>query len=481
MDSYITDHLELPNKICLPSETEINEELIKKLLKLKEKENKRYEILQGYYEGKAKINERQKDQEKANNKLVLDYPSYIVDILLGLFVGKPISYTVREEDKEKMSLIQDVLDLNDEQDENTEIAKMIGIKGKGYEIVYVDEESNIRFNEVNPENIIMVYDDKINPEPLFAIYQVPLFDAKNIDKENKDKKVVLYTKESIKEYISIGGDIKVVEENINPFGEVPVIEFVNNNECIGDFERVLSLIDAINLSQSDTANDFEEFTNAILVLNGMLDTDSEDIRQLIEDRVILLDSSKDGNQSASWLIKSINDTALENYKNRLDADIHKFAKVPNMNDENFAGNVSGESMKYKLFATNQIIAQKQRKFKTALQTRFRLIINAMGIKSGLDLDYRDISIIFNENTPFNELDNINTVKAALDAGLSKQYALGKLRDIDDIGEELKRQEDERDAYADYYLKGDEDEEVRENADRVRERPENQGEGSNKEL
>lgn len=262
---------------------------------------------------------------------------------------------------------------------------------------------------------------------------------------------------------------------------MPVIEFVNNNECIGDFERVLSLIDAINLSQSDTSNDFEEFTNAILVLNGMLDTDSEDIRQLIEDRVILLDSSKDGNQSASWLIKSINDTALENYKNRLDADIHKFAKVPNMNDENFAGNVSGESMKYKLFATNQIIAQKQRKFKTALQTRFRLIINAMGIKSGLDLDYRDISIIFNENTPFNELDNINTVKAALDAGLSKQYALGKLRDIDDIGEELKRQEDERDAYADYYLKGDEDEEVRENTDRVRERPENQGEGSNKEL
>ena len=456
MESYITENLELPRKICLPDDTEITTDLIKKLLEIKEKENERYEILQGYYEGKAKILDRKKDEKKSNNKLKLDYPSYIVDILLGLFVGKPISYTVAEEDREKMSLVQEILDLNNEQDENTEIAKMAGIKGKGYEIVYVDEESNIRFNEVNPDNIIMVYDDKINPEPLFAIYQVPLFDAENIDKESKDKKVILYTKGSIKEYISIGGDIKFIEENINPFGEVPVIEFINNNECIGDFERVLSLIDAINLSQSDTSNDFEEFTNAMLVLSGMLDTDDEDIRQLLEDRVILLDG--DGKQAASWLIKEINDTALENYKNRLDADIHKFAKVPNMNDENFAGNVSGESMKYKLFATNQIIAQKQRKFKTALQTRFRLIINAMGIKSGLDLDYRDISIVFNENTPFNELDNINTVKAALDAGLSKQYALGKLRDIDDIGEELKRQEDERDAYAESFEKELEDEE-----------------------
>lgn len=459
MESYITEHLELPKRICLPEDTEITDELIKKLLRIKDKENERYEMLQGYYEGKAKIFDREKDEKKSNNKLVLDYPSYIIDILLGLFVGKPISYAVREEDKVKMSLVQEILDLNDEQDENTEIAKMIGIKGKGYEIVYIDEESNIRFNEVNPDNIVMVYDDRINPEPLFAIYQMPFFNAENIDKESENKKLFLYTKDYIKEYVIEKNEMKLISEDINPFGEVPVIEFLNNNEAIGDFERVLSLIDAINLSQSDTANDFEEFTNAILVLLGNLDTDSEDILQLIEDRVLLLSKG----EGANWLIKEINDTALENYKNRLDADIHKFAKVPNMNDEKFAGNVSGESMKYKLFATNQIIAQKQRKFKTALQTRFRLIINAMSIKSGLDLDYRDISIIFNENTPFNELDNINTVKAALDTGLSKQYALGKLRDIDDIAEELKRQEDEQDAYADRYIKDDEDEELQSDA------------------
>lgn len=476
MESYITEHLELPKRICLPVDTEVTPELIEKLIKIQEEDNKRYEILQGYYEGKAKIFERKKDEKKSNNKLVLDYPSYIVDVLLGLFVGKPISYTVQEEDKERMEAIQEILDLNDEQDENTEIAKMIGIKGKGYEIVYVDEESNIRFNEVNPDNVVMVYDDKINAEPLLAIYQVALFDEETVGKESKDKKIFVYTKELIKEYINAKGEMYLVDESINPFGEVPVIEFLNNNEAIGDFERVLPLIDAMNLAQSDTANDFEEFTNAILVLLGNLDTDSEDILQLIEDRVLLL---REG-EGANWLIKEINDTALENYKIRLDADIHKFAKVPNMNDENFAGNVSGESMKYKLFATNQIIAQKQRKFKTALQTRLRLIINAMGIKSGLDFDYRSISVVFNENTPFNELDNINTVKAALDAGLSKQYALGKLRDIDDIGEELKRQEDEQDAYADYYLR-DRDEELSKNANRVREISKKQGEGTDDQL
>ena len=213
---------------------------------------------------------------------------------------------------------------------------------------------------------------------------------------------------------------------------------------------MISLIDALNLAQSDTSNDFEEFTDALLVLAGMPQADSDDVSRMIDDRVLLLDKSGGAGQSAEWLIKNINDTALENYKNRLDADIHKFAKVPNMNDEHFAGNVSGEAMKYKLFATDQIIAQKQRKFKSALQQRIKLILSIVNIKGAKDFDYRDISIVFNDNKPYNELDNITTVQAALNAGLSKTYAYSKLRDIDDVAEEIDRQEQEKDAYADFF-------------------------------
>lgn len=451
MDSYITEYMEPTKEFYLPAETEITDELVTKLIKLHEEDCERYITLEDYYRGKAKIYDRSKEDYKANNKLALDYPSYIVDILLGLFVGKPISYTVADENKEMMEGLQEVFDLNDEQDENAKIAKICGIKGRGYEIVYLDEEGGVRFNEVQPENVILVYDNKIKPEPLFCIYIREDADAESIGKESKNKLVTLYTKDSIKEMRLEGSDLKLIEENANLFGAIPVVEFKNNNEAIGDFERVLSLIDALNLAQSDTANDFEEFTDALLVLAGMPQADSDDVNRMIEDKVLLLDKSGGAGQSAEWLIKDINDTALENYKNRLDADIHKFAKVPNMNDEHFAGNVSGEAMKYKLFVTDQIIAQKQRKFKSALQERIKLILSIAKIKTAKDFDYRDISIIFNDNKPYNELDNIATVKAALDAGLSKTYAYGKLRDIDDIAEELERQEQEKDAYADEFM------------------------------
>lgn len=346
MDSYITEYMQPAKEFYLPAETEITDELVTKLIKLHDEDCERYITLEDYYRGKAKIYDRSKEDYKANNKLALDYPSYIVDILLGLFVGKPISYTVAEENKEMMEGLQEVFDLNDEQDENAEIAKICGIKGRGYEIVYLDEEGGVRFNEVQPENIIMVYDNHIKPEPLFCIYIREDADAESIGKESKNKLVTLYTKDSIKEMRLEGSDLKLIEENANLFGAIPVVEFKNNNEAIGDFERVLSLIDALNLAQSDTANDFEEFTDALLVLAGMPQADSDDVNRMIEDKVLLLDKSGGAGQSAEWLIKNINDTALENYKNRLDADIHKFAKVPNMNDEHFAGNVSGERLRH---------------------------------------------------------------------------------------------------------------------------------------
>ena len=121
-------------------------------------------------------------------------------------------------------------------------------------------------------------------------------------------------------------------------------------------------------------------------------------------------------------------------------------------------------MKYKLFATDQIIAQKQRKFKTALQKRIRLILKILNLKGASDFDYRDISVVFNDNKPYNELDNINTVKRALDAGLSKTYAYAKLRDIDDVAEEIERQAQEKEedyqTYADSFLADrNQDEEV----------------------
>jgi len=449
--SYISEYMELPKRICLPTDTEINAELINTLMEIKNKDNERYLTLQKYYNGWAKILERTRDAEKSNNRIVLAYPAYIVDILQGMAVGRPVTYTVPEEYRDKWASVQDILDLNREQDENTALAKMGGINGVGYEINYIDEEGNFRFNEILPQNMIYVWDDKINPEPWMAIYVRDAITLENLTADEKAQAATVYTADRIYEYAPGQGGFKLEEEYENALGMFPVIEFANNDEYIGDFERELTQIDEMNLLYSDNANSFEETINALLIIWGMLNTDRKDFQQLKDDGVLLASSDGiGGKQDAKFLTKDINDTAIENFKKNLDEAIHKFSKAPNVTDEKFSGTASGESQKYKVFTTDQIIELKKRKFHSALIKRLELICEYLRIKQGIDLDYREIAINFQDNKPYDELSNAQTVKQLLDAGASRQYAFSKLKGIDDVSEELERQRQEREAYSDLF-------------------------------
>lgn len=412
-------------------------ELIKKLID--KHDTKRYEILQRYYEGKNDaIKTREKtDSTKPNNKIINGYPSYIIDVIQGYFIGKPVTYSSMDENLIKD--LQDIFNYNDEQDENSELAKMAGIKGKSYEIVYTDENANLRFNEMDADNIIMVYDTKINPEPSFAIR---FYKSKNLTTNADELYVEIYTKDNIEYYKEVSNKLELQEIQEHFFGQVPVIEFLNNDEAIGDFERVISLIDAYDKAQSDTANDFEEFTDAFLVLSGMVGTTSEDVMKLKEDKIILTEG--EGKQAAEWLIKDINDSALENYKNRLKSDIHKFSKTPDMSDANFSSNASGVAMAYKLLGLEQIMATKERKFKKALQRRLEIIVTYLNIK-GKNYDWRDVDITFARNKPINVKEEVETA-ALLRGFTSDSTALSQLPMIDDVSMELEKIESERDPY-----------------------------------
>ena len=407
-----------------------------KLIAEQDRYRARYRKLQNYYEGYNSIIHRSmRDTTKPNNRLVSGYPAYITDLMQGYFIGKPVTYT--SANKELIRLIQDINNYNDEQDENSELAKIASIKGRAYEIVYFDEDSQIRFNELDPENVIMVHDDSINPEPLVAIRII------------SDKRCEVYTRTEVIEYRIDGSRLIQEGRNMHGFSQVPIIEFLNNKEGIGDFERVISLIDAYDRAQSDTANDFEEFTDAFLCLVNLNGTDREDIEQLKRNKVLLLDEQGD----AQWLIKNINDAALENYKNRLNDDILRFAKIPDVTDNNFVGNASGVAMKYKLLALDQVIATKQRKFKRALQRRLELICEALSLKRDEPMtdgpgnyDYRDIQINFEVNKPIDEKAMLDTAIAMMGI-TSTATALSRVPGVDDVEKELEAIRQERGAYA----------------------------------
>nr|DAY22203.1 MAG TPA: PORTAL PROTEIN [Caudoviricetes sp.] len=411
---------------------ELSIEDIQKFIKKHNAESIRYIKLQKYYEGKHDILDHISRDGQPNNKIVNPYPKYITDMLVGYFVGQPISYTSKEEGG-LLDDLQAIFDYSDEQEENLELAKICSIKGKAYELLYRDEDARIRFNEFGPDQMFVIYDMTISPSIKFAIRYYDVGEG-----NDKITYAEVYDKEVCTLYKGKDSDLSLEQITPHTFKDVPVVEYVNNKEEQGDFEQVITLIDAYNKAQSNTLNDMDQFTDAYLILVNMAGTDSGRIEDLKRDRVMLLDEDGD----AKWLIKEINDAWVENYKDRVRRDIHKFSYTPDMQDESFGNNLSGVSIRYKILAMEQIRSNKERKFKKGLQRRIELICNSLSLEKDIDL-FTNINIKFANTLPQNIYELSQTIKN-LSPYLSSETLLNQLPFVENAKEELekKKAEDE---------------------------------------
>lgn len=401
---------------------------IKKLID-KAAKNK-YDKLKNYYIGEHSIvRYEKKDVTAPNNKLISNMAKYITDTSIGYFLGKPIVYS--SDNHLFVKKLQEVFDYNDEQDENIELAKAASIYGHIFEMIYLDEVANLRLVRINPKNIIMLY-ERESISPVACIRIIKTYDKAG----NVIIKAEYWTEDAVTYLTLNNSNLIVTEKEEHYFKTVPFIEFINNEERLGDYEQVLSLIDAYNKANSNTANLYQYNDEAILKILKLGDVSSENIRQMKEDGAIILDDGGD----IAWLIKDVPYEGLEAHKTRIKNDIHNLSGVPDMSDEKFGGNLSGVAMGYKMWHLEQLCAIKERKFKKALQRRIMIINNILNTK-GAAYDYTDINIEFRRNKPTNLLETAQIVNM-LGTELSKETRLKLLPFIDDIKGEIKRMAEE---------------------------------------
>ena len=194
---------------------------------------------------------------------------------------------------------------------------------------------------------------------------------------------------------SIGSFEVEEEETTHLMGQCPVIQIKNNRWGIGDFESVITQVDAYNLSVSNSVNDLTDNTDAMMIFKNLMATTKKDIQEAKEVGGFKVGADGD----ISWLIKNVNDGYSENIKNRLDADIHKLSFIPDMSDENFANNASGVAIRYKLLALEQLRLEKIKWMRKALLTRLKMISNLS--THGESFDPVEIGITFKANLPQN--------------------------------------------------------------------------------
>lgn len=401
----------------------------------------RFKKLRNYYEGEHDILKRwYEDKNKPNNKIVNNFCRMITDVTQGYFTGSPVTY-VGYDDKYLMHL-EDIYNVNLEENQNSLLSKDASIFGVAYELLYMNEDADIRFATLPPEEVIMIYGTGIDRKPIGAIRHYKIRDY--LDSSYDTEKVEVYTTTHIHRYMDYGGSLIHIESEEHYFGICPVIPYCNNDEELGDFEGIIGLQDAYNSAVSDQANDFEYTADSYLVIQGAEDTEDEEFVNMKRNRLILLPSEG----KATWLMKETDNATLEAYKNRLTKDIHRFSNVPDINSQEFMNDISGVALKYRWQSMEQACANKERLFKESLYQRQKGICNILGIK-GLKFSYADVKPIFKRNLPVNMNETIQLV-ATLKGIISEETLLSQLPFIDSVQDELNRIEEEQvDVYDDF--------------------------------
>lgn len=380
----------------LPKDTRITFKILNDVIEYNEKYKNRFDMLEQYYLGKHIITSREKEDRLKNNKVIINHAKYITDTNVGYLLGNPVEYQTG-----KKHNIEPLLNEYKKQtinDLDNELAKDLSIFGRSYEYVFANEDAEPRSCEIDNRNAIVVYDDTVEHNKLFGLIYRPIYEGETF----KYYEIIYCDKKEIRQYKSYSKSLKQEgESKPHTFGDVPIIEYRNNPEILGDFETVISLIDAYNLLQSDRINDKEQLVDAILCLYGM-DFDEKQAEMLSDSRML---ANIPGDGKVEYLVKTLQENDVDILRQNLEKDIHKISMTPNMSDENFVGNSSGVAIRYKLLAFEQNIKNKERYLEKGLMERFKLYNSFLVSKSQMQkVPVEEVDAIFKRNLPSNDFE-----------------------------------------------------------------------------
>lgn len=391
----------------------------------------RYQQLKNAYETIYPIfYQDDKPEWKPDNRIAVNFAKYIVDTMNGFFIGHPIKIT---SDEDSIGEFVEFLDqYNDQDDNNAELSKICSIYGKGYEMYYVDEVGKIGITYLTPMDSFMVYDDSVLQRPRFFIRLYT--DSDNVlhgsvSDENK-----------VRYFVQRGEFVWEREEKIHGFDGVPATEFVENEEQLGIFEPVLTMINAYNKALSEKANDVDYFADAYLKVLGAV-VDDAGLKDIRNNRIVSFPPAmQDILPEVEFMGKPNSDDTQENLIDRLERLIFQISMVANISDENFGTN-SGIALKYKLQAMSNLEKTKERKFTSGMNRRYKLIFSnpVSGMKKD---DWVKLQYHFTPNFPANVLEETEIAKN-IDGIVSQETQLSVLSVVDNAQKEIDRIQDEQ--------------------------------------
>lgn len=353
-----------------------------------------------------------------NNKVVEQFIWTMVNFKCGYIYGNPIEFAEKGTEKhEQMQKYNDYLTATNFRGVVDNVAEWVYATGVGY--MFIEPRTPDEFNSspfkvlhLESDRCQKVYSSYLEEEPLFDLVITPI--AKYINGEIVNDFYILsvYTPDYYYEFeyqISLSGltaQTPTAAKARTGYKILPLIEFYAYSHKIGIAESCETLQNALDVIDSNSLDNIQEFVNQLLIIkNAILGKSDEEkaeaLRAAKKNGVLeLLDQSKEMPADVKTLTMQLNNADINILKGQIKADMFSAWGVPLASTAISSGNVTqGGAEAANGWEHAYSVALKENNNMLAAFTAFVVIslwICKKASNSGINtLDLTDIDIKYN--------------------------------------------------------------------------------------
>lgn len=369
-------------------------------------ELKRLQMYNEYYQGDnteiVKRYEKKRQRNKTPNNIIpTSYFSTIIDSMGG-YLFNNIQY-VAKKNKDYAVKLNKILYDNDVEVKDMNSGTQALVYNKAIELVYTvgdNTVTQIKFANIDPRQMILIYDDSIEPEIIAGIYLI-----KSPDKDYDYYADVIY--KDVWQYWTVKDYVLSERQPDRPlfFKGCPVICYNTNllsNESA--YQTIIPYIDGLDACISGDWNEMERLVDSILKTS--LKIKEEDKKDMAEWKI--LDNLRP-DDIAEYIQKDTSPQFREYVSKLLIQEIHKHSHVLDWYspDSGLSGEVSAKALITRLYDMQLDSQKKEKAYRKGLWKRIERITDLMAIMS---MPVGEIEIKFNRTLPDMMFEKMQSLK-----------------------------------------------------------------------
>lgn len=337
---------------------------------------------------------------KVNNRLHTPFDRAIISTNSGYFAGVTPVITTSNEDADLEPYHLDSLIM-----EMTQAS--IG-RGSGYSLLSA-KDGEMYINPISDWSSAVIY-DYVTKKPAFGVVYEKVLSNDTTQQPNKLDKynVWFYEEKEVTTGTIQGATFIFKDKEPHGFNDIPLVEFPNNTERIGDVELTISLQDAYDIANSDLSSEISQLRLAYLLIKDEgLELTNEFVEKIQSTGALALGA----NGGASFIEKSLNSSPVENLKENLEESIYKYSLSYDP-DKSRSGDVTAFQIQQSMTKMEESAIEREKIFKKSIMRIINMINFFEGLSSKSIGEFEGVQ--FSRNVPSNIL---NDLKLARESGL----------------------------------------------------------------